>query len=79
MTGPSPPEATLIASALDTEFWAVKLVLSTRHWSWSSPAAESRASKATSEGELTRVGTLSVLKSGGPEVRSTSESLGKTR
>src|SRR5262249_13013754 len=32
---------------------------------------------STSEGELTRVGTLGVLKVGGPEVRSTSESSGK--
>src|SRR5215471_13958796 len=39
----------------------------------------SRESKATSEGELTRVGTSGVLKFGGPEVRATLESFGKTR
>ena len=38
-----------------------------------------RSSNATSEGELTRVGTCGVLNVGGPEVRPTSESLGKTR
>jgi hypothetical protein len=32
---------------------------------------------STSEGELTRVGTAEVLKVGGPEVRPTSESMGK--
>src|SRR5215813_12663139 len=43
------------------------------------PAVLSRVavSISTSEGELTRVGTLGVLKFGGPEVRATSESSGK--
>src|SRR4051794_23997035 len=45
----------------------------------SDPAAESLLAKATSEGELTRVGTCDVLKIGGPEVRPVSESLGNTR
>src|SRR5207244_653413 len=36
-------------------------------------------STSTSAGELTRVGTAEVLKSGGPEVRPTSESAEKTR
>src|SRR4051794_19155255 len=41
--------------------------------------AESRESSATSDGEFTRVGTLSVEKVGDPLVRPTSESFGKTR
>src|SRR5215467_12400690 len=39
----------------------------------------SRSSNSTSEGELTLVGTWGVEKVGGPLVRPTSESLGKTR
>src|SRR5947207_15720671 len=39
----------------------------------------SRSSNSTSEGELTLVGTWSVEKVGGPLVRETSESFGKTR
>ena len=42
-------------------------------------AAALRSSNSTSEGELTRVGTCGVLNVGGPDVRPTSESLGKTR
>ncbi len=40
---------------------------------------ESRLSNATSDGELTLVGTFGVEKVGGPLVRFTSESAGKTR
>src|SRR5689334_8038142 len=43
------------------------------------PSLLLRSSNATSEGELTRVGTCEVLKLGGPDVRPTSESFGKTR
>ena len=39
------------------------------------PATLSRSSKATSDGELTRVGTLGVENFGSPLVRLTSESL----
>ena len=38
-----------------------------------------RDANATSDGEFTRVGTCGVLKFGGPLVRFTSESFGKTR
>ena len=43
------------------------------------PLAESRLSNATSEGELTRVGTCAVENVGGPLVRLTFESFGNTR
>jgi hypothetical protein len=42
------------------------------------PAAELRSSSSTSDGELTRVGTCDVEKVGGPLVRPTFESAGKT-
>ena len=40
---------------------------------------ESREPNATSDGELTRVGTCGVENVGGPSVRPTSESFGNTR
>ena len=43
------------------------------------PPVLSRESNATSEGEFTRVGTCGVENVGGPLVRPTLESLGKTR
>src|SRR5215813_3947469 len=58
---------------------AVKVALRTELLNVNSPAALSRLAKATSEGELTRVGTCVVEKVGGPDVRPTLESLGKTR
>src|SRR6516164_9826965 len=58
---------------------AVKIALRTELLNVNPPAALSRLSKATSEGELTRVGTSGVEKSGDPDVRGTLESLGKTR
>ena len=79
VTEPFPPELTLILSALATEARAVKLEARTRVRKESCPRPESRDLKATSDGELTRVGTCGVLNTGGPEVRPTSESLGKTR
>jgi hypothetical protein len=47
-------------------------------WKLSDPEEEARLSNATSEGELTLVGTWFVENVGGPLVRPTSESLGKT-
>src|SRR5215472_4321035 len=57
---------------------AVKLALRTELVNVN-PDPLSRLSKATSEGELTRVGTCEVEKVGGPDVRATLESFGKTR
>src|SRR5262249_43767643 len=71
VTGPLPPELTLISAALDTEAKAVKFVLRTSVRKLSSLFAESSDRNATSEGELTRVGTLGV--------RTVFESRGKTR
>ena len=48
-------------------------------WKLSDPEEESRLANATSEGELTLVGTWFVENTGAPLVRPTSESLGKTR
>ena len=59
-----------------TELSAVKLLLKTLVVKLSSPAVLSRLSSATSDGELARVGTLSVEKGGvvgGPLVRPTLE------
>ena len=43
------------------------------------PEEEERESRATSDGEFTRVGTCVVEKNGAPEVRLTLESNGNTR
>src|SRR5262249_5562773 len=64
VAGPLPPDLLLILSGLDTEFGVVKVVLSTREWKRRSPAAESKFSISLSAGELTRVGTSGVLKTG---------------
>src|SRR5262252_83387 len=74
--GPSPPVFKLI---LVTVLLTLKVELTICVDAASVPAVLSRVavSISTSEGELTRVGTLGVLKVGGPEVRATSESSGK--
>src|SRR5215471_6659178 len=46
---------------------------------FSDPSEDLRSSSATSDGELTLVGTFVVENVGGPLVRTTSESAGKTR
>ena len=61
-----------------TELRALKLAFS-RVVENLRPLLASRSSNATSEGELTRVGTFGVEKSGAPLVRPTFESLGNTR
>src|SRR5216117_3813528 len=78
-TGPSPfvawsgtgliPSITELAAA---NLWSRTVTVNRRV-----PSALSRVSNATSDGELTRVGTWGVLKVGGPEVRATSESFGR--
>src|SRR5579884_661544 len=60
-------------------FKTLKLLLSVVTENANSPATLSRLATATSDGELTRVGTCDVLNVGGPLVRATFESLGKTR
>jgi hypothetical protein len=77
VTEPSPPVFRLIPPG-KTLLFAVKLPR-VDVWKFSSPAAESRLRSATSDGELTLVGTFGVENVGGPLVRLTSESLGKTR
>ena len=77
--GPFPPDLTLILSALDTEAIAVKVLLMTRVRKVSCLCMESSDLNATSDGEFTRVGACDVVNVGGPEVRPTSESSGKTR
>jgi hypothetical protein len=63
-----------------TEFAAVKVAARVVCEDERSPATVlERESKATSEGEFTRVGTCAVENVGAPEVRPTSESFGKTR
>ena len=62
-----------------TEFSAVKAAASVVVVNDRLPDVESRLSKATSDGEFTRVGTWLVLKVGGPDVRLMSESNGNTR
>src|SRR5215467_2766714 len=64
-----PPGWTLLA--------AVKLPKA-EVWKLSDPEEESRLSNATSEGELTLVGTFGVENVGGPLVRPTLEPSGKT-
>ena len=64
---------------LRTELFAVKLELMIPDVNVRLPAEALRSPNSTSEGELTRVGTCGVLNVGGPEVRPTSESMGKTR
>src|SRR5215470_6773320 len=81
LAGPSPC-VTLSGALLipaTTVFRTEKLGLSRLAWKISDPRPLSRVavSISTSPGELTRVGTPVVLKVGGPEVRPTSESLGK--
>src|SRR5215471_19386440 len=66
-----PPVATLL--------FAVKVDCTTRGMKLSDPMEELRSSNATSDGELTLVGTFGVENVGGPLVRFTSESAGKTR
>src|SRR6516162_9472900 len=56
----------------------MKAAFKTEVWKLSDFEEESRLSNATSEGELTLVGTWFVEKVGGPLVRATLESLGKT-
>src|SRR5215470_3169817 len=75
--GPSPPVFRLML--FTTVLLTMKFVLRICAEISSVPAVLSRVavSISTSEGELTRVGTLGVLKVGGPEVRATSESSGK--
>src|SRR5215813_4256823 len=72
-TQPAPTQFT-------TVLFAVKAALRILAEIESVPANPSRVavSISTSEGELTRVGTKGVLKTGDPEVRATSESKGKT-
>src|SRR5215471_839791 len=76
--GPSPPAFTLML--FTTVLATIKFALTTCAEVSSVPAVLDRVavSISTSAGELTRVGTARVLKVGGPEVRPTSESLGKT-
>src|SRR5215472_13675024 len=62
-----------------TLFNAVKLELRTIAAKPGDPAENLRSSSATSDGELTLVGTFGVENVGGPLVRFTSESAGKTR
>ena len=74
----SPPVLTLMP--FTTVVPAVKLVFRTLAETASVPAVLARVavSISLSEGELLRVGTAEVLKVGDPEVRPTSESMGKT-
>ena len=62
-----------------TELLAVKVAASSVVVNRSPSLAASASRNATSEGELTRVGTCGVENVGGPLVRPTSESLGNTR
>jgi hypothetical protein len=62
-----------------TLFIAVKLELRTIAAKPGDPAENLRSSSATSDGELTLVGTFGVENVGGPLVRFTFESAGKTR
>ena len=81
LAGPS-PWVTLFGALLipfTTVFKTEKLALTRLALNVSVPWLPSRVALAisTSPGELTRVGAAGVLKVGGPEVRATSESLGK--
>src|SRR5262249_29171945 len=69
--GCMPPGLTLL--------FAVKLELITMAVKPGDPAENWRSSSATSDGELTLVGTFGVENVGGPLVRFTLESAGKTR
>src|SRR5262249_7978270 len=62
-----------------TLLFAVKLELITIAVKPGDPAENVRSSSATSDGELTLVGTFGVENVGGPLVRPTLESAGKTR
>ena len=62
-----------------TELAAVKVAASSLVEKRSPPVGQSASRNATSEGELTRVGTCEVENVGGPLVRPTSESFGNTR
>ncbi len=82
VTGPSPPVCSFGWAWMPpgcTELAAVNDEASTASLKLRLPAEPSRETNATSDGELTRVGTAAVEKSGAPLVRPTSKSFGKTR
>jgi hypothetical protein len=82
VTGPLPPVKTLGSGCMPpglTLLFAVKLDCRTIGTKPGDPAENWRSSNATSEGELTLVGTFCVENVGGPLVRPTLESAGKTR
>jgi len=67
-------------AAIDPELRTIELALTATNLAEHRPyRLPFRSANATSEGELTRVGTCGVENVGAPEVRVTSESLGKTR
>ena len=81
VTAPSPPVnwPGIGWMPFRTELVAVNDACTIAGTNSSSAAVDERVANATSDGELTRVGTCAVENVGGPEVRPTSESSGKTR
>jgi hypothetical protein len=83
VTRPSPPVVWFGFGwmPLSTELFGVNEVLTTAAMNERPGVgpAPSRVVNATSDGELTRVRTIGVENVGAPDVRPTSESVGKTR